>query len=252
MYFLIGSILALVVGVFAAGVGFDRERAFYPTVLIVIASTYLLFASMAGGGAVLAAEVVVFAGFAVAAVIGFRFNMWFVVAALIGHGVMDMFHGHVIDNPGVPEWWPTFCMSYDVVAGGLLALILLGRGDAAAPRPRAAEAIKPHIDAELRAATEPDADAAESFRHLERAHVLSQVSTVQHVRVHLRMLAWAHRRGRCEEMGAQISRIIGAAILTPFGAVPRGNTGGSNVAGFQRLPIPADLSAIIATAEARA
>ena len=36
--YVIGVILTLAVAAFALAVGFDRERAFYPTVLIVIAS----------------------------------------------------------------------------------------------------------------------------------------------------------------------------------------------------------------------
>ena len=44
MEYLIGVILTLAVAGFAAVVGFDRERAFYSTVLIVIASYYVLFA----------------------------------------------------------------------------------------------------------------------------------------------------------------------------------------------------------------
>jgi hypothetical protein len=43
MEYLIGVILTLAVAAFAAVIGFDRERAFYPTVLIVIASYYALF-----------------------------------------------------------------------------------------------------------------------------------------------------------------------------------------------------------------
>ena len=46
MEYLIGVILTLAVAAFALVVGFDRERAFYPTVLIVIASYYALFAVM--------------------------------------------------------------------------------------------------------------------------------------------------------------------------------------------------------------
>lgn len=42
----IGSLLSLVVSVFARSVGLDRDRAFYPTVLIVTASYYVLFAVM--------------------------------------------------------------------------------------------------------------------------------------------------------------------------------------------------------------
>ena len=46
MEYLIGVILTLAVAAFAFVAGFDRERAFYPTVLIVIASYYALFAVM--------------------------------------------------------------------------------------------------------------------------------------------------------------------------------------------------------------
>jgi hypothetical protein len=38
MEYLIGLILSLVVAGFAIIVGFDRDRSFYPTVLIIIAS----------------------------------------------------------------------------------------------------------------------------------------------------------------------------------------------------------------------
>jgi hypothetical protein len=38
----VGIVLSLSVALFARRVGFDRDRAFYPTVLMVIASYYLL------------------------------------------------------------------------------------------------------------------------------------------------------------------------------------------------------------------
>ena len=46
MPYVIGIVLSLSVALFARLVGFDRDRAFYPTVMIVIASTYVLFAAM--------------------------------------------------------------------------------------------------------------------------------------------------------------------------------------------------------------
>jgi hypothetical protein len=46
MEYLVAVILGLVVGAFATTTGFDRDRAFYPTVLIVVASYYALFAVM--------------------------------------------------------------------------------------------------------------------------------------------------------------------------------------------------------------
>ena len=68
-----------------------------------------------------------------AAVLGFKRNMWLVAAALAGHGVFDFFHSRLITNPGLPVWWPGFCGSYDVVAGaGLAWMIWSGRTGAKA------------------------------------------------------------------------------------------------------------------------
>ena len=44
MEYLIGVGLALVVCAFATLVGFDRDRVFYPTLVTVIATYYILFA----------------------------------------------------------------------------------------------------------------------------------------------------------------------------------------------------------------
>ncbi|MGJ5818591.1 hypothetical protein [Paludibaculum fermentans] len=116
--------LSLAVAGFGRLAGFDRDRAFYATVLIVVASYYVLFAVMAGGGQVLVAELVGLGVFGAAAVLGFRLNPWIVAAGLAGHGVFDSFHGRVITNSGMPEWWPAFCGSYDVCAGAILAWLL--------------------------------------------------------------------------------------------------------------------------------
>jgi hypothetical protein len=59
MEYLIGVILSLAVSGSAAVIGFDRERAFYPTVLIVIASYYVLFAVMGASRRTLIIEIVV-------------------------------------------------------------------------------------------------------------------------------------------------------------------------------------------------
>jgi hypothetical protein len=125
MSYLIGASLALAIGLFATWIGFDRERAFYPTVTIVIASYYVLFAVMGGSSRSLLMECAVVVPFSVAAVAGFKRSRWLVVAALAGHGTLDFVHPHLITNPGVPVWWPNFCMSYDVVAAGYLAALLM-------------------------------------------------------------------------------------------------------------------------------
>jgi len=70
--------------------------------------------------------------FLVAAIAGFKFNLWLVVAALVAHGVFDFFHGHLIANAGVPAWWPSFCLAYDACAGGYLAWLLVRSKERAA------------------------------------------------------------------------------------------------------------------------
>jgi hypothetical protein len=108
----------------ASVVGLDRDRAFYPTVMIVVASYYALFGVMGGSGHALAAELAVMALFLAATIAGFKSSLWIVVVALAGHGVLDAIHASLIDDPGVPVWWPAFCGSYDVVAAGCLAWLL--------------------------------------------------------------------------------------------------------------------------------
>jgi hypothetical protein len=125
MGFVIGAILAIVVGIFATLVRLDRDRAFYPTVMIVIASYYALFAVMGGSMQTLGVECVVAMAFVGASVAGFKSTLWLVVAALVGHGVFDLVHGHLIQNAGVPIWWPAFCLAYDVAAAGYLAVLIL-------------------------------------------------------------------------------------------------------------------------------
>ena len=123
--YVVGIALSLGVAVFARAVRFDRDRAFYPTVLIVIASYYVLFAVMAGEIRTVVLEAVLMLVFVIAAVVGFARSGWIVVAGLVVHGVQDAVHGHIIANPGVPTWWPAWCLAYDVGAAGALAWILL-------------------------------------------------------------------------------------------------------------------------------
>lgn len=124
MAFLVGAVLALSVGLSATFLGLDRDRAFYPTVMIVIASYYALFAVMGGSVHALMVESIVVAAFLAASIAGFRTSLWLVVAALSAHGLFDFIHGRLIANPGVPAWWPPFCLAYDVVAAAYLAWLL--------------------------------------------------------------------------------------------------------------------------------
>ena len=124
MAYLVGMVLALLAYLFANRVGLDRDRAFYPTVLVVVALLYDLFAVMGGSPGALRAELVGTAVFIVFVVLGFRRNLWFAVSGLAGHGVFDLAHPHLITNQGVPAWWPAFCLAYDVTAAAGLAWLL--------------------------------------------------------------------------------------------------------------------------------
>jgi hypothetical protein len=130
MGYAIGISLAAVVAGFGRWSGFDRDRAFYPTLLVVIAGYYVLFAAMSGSDHALVAESLAMVAFAALAVTGFRFSSWLVVAGLAGHGVFDALHGAVVANPGVPEWWPAFCLAFDIGAAGVLAISIVRSGRA--------------------------------------------------------------------------------------------------------------------------
>ena len=128
MAYVIGIALAVVVGLFAGALGFDKERSFYPVVLIVIAALYLLFAAIAGSTSAMAAETLPALLFVAAAAVGFRKTLWIVVGGLAGHGVFDFFHHGIVSNPGVPAWWPAFCLAYDVTAAAYLGVLIRVRG----------------------------------------------------------------------------------------------------------------------------
>lgn len=59
------------------------------------------------------------------------------------------------------------------------------------------------------------------------------------------MLLWAMHNHKPSEASGQAWRLITAALMTGFGWLPEGNTGGANVSGFRRMPIPPDLQQII-------
>jgi Protein of unknown function (DUF3703) len=251
------------VSLFGTFFRFDRECSFYPVMTIVIASTYQLFAAMGGTTQLLSLETATFFVFVSAAVLGFRTNLWIVVGALAGHGTFNLVHPHLISNPGVPVWWPAFCMTYDISAALYLAWFLNRsilsptqpdhldpQKEKSSDQPHVGHPIRPFVQTELDAAAAEkfDGDLSASFQKLKRAHVLSQVSTREHVRVHWQMLVWAMRRRDPREILGQVFRIVGAATKTAIGLIPSGNTGGANVSPFKRMPIPEDLADILASA----
>lgn len=124
MGYIIGVALAVGVGIFAGVLGLDKDRSFYPVVLIVIAVLYILFAAIAGSTTAILVELLPAVLFVAAAAIGFKKSLWLVVAGLALHGVFDSIHHQIISNPGVPSWWPEFCLAYDITAAVYLGMLI--------------------------------------------------------------------------------------------------------------------------------
>lgn len=88
-------------------------------------------------------------------------------------------------------------------------------------------------------------DARAEWRHLERAHILSQPMALPHLRTHIAMAGFAVRRHDPREIAGQIVRLVLAAPGSVSGRYPVGNTGGAGVSAFRPMAIPDDLRALL-------
>jgi hypothetical protein len=84
-----------------------------------------------------------------------------------------------------------------------------------------------------------------AFSHLERAHILGQRFVFAHVLSHWLMLRVEIRRKKRSAAFGQVMRIVMGAIGSALGVVPTGNSGGSNISMFKRMPIEPELKNII-------
>ena len=84
-------------------------------------------------------------------------------------------------------------------------------------------------------------DQVAEWRHLERAHILSQPKALLHVRTHFAMLAAGIRRHDRREIVGQLLRLVVAGPGSLTGRYPVGNTGGADVNALSPMPIPDDL-----------
>lgn len=80
------------------------------------------------------------------------------------------------------------------------------------------------------------------WRHLERAHILSQPHPWLHTRNHIAMLNLALRQHDRREAIGQVIRVIVAAPGSLTGRYPEGNTGRTSVGLTAPMPIPPDLA----------
>ncbi len=82
---------------------------------------------------------------------------------------------------------------------------------------------------------------SEAFRFFERAHILGQRSVYYHTVAHYWMLRIGLKQKNFTEVLGQLFRIPAGIIGSAVGIVPTGNTGGTNVNPFKKMPIPEDL-----------
>lgn len=108
-------------------------------------------------------------------------------------------------------------------------------------------ALRHAYDAEMAAATSLYAagECGQAYQHLERAHVLGQRYVVPHVATHYWMLKLGARRRSMPEVLGQFIRIVLGALGSAVGIVPTGNTGGTNISMFRRLPLDPEIQELL-------
>jgi len=88
-------------------------------------------------------------------------------------------------------------------------------------------------------------DLERAFKHLERAHVIGQTIVSAHAKAHWLMFTLELRRRRSGAAFGQAIRLVLGVIGSAIGFVPTGNTGGTDISMFKRLPIAPELQEII-------
>ncbi len=83
------------------------------------------------------------------------------------------------------------------------------------------------------------------FKHLERAHVIGQAYVIPHVVSHWLMFKVEVRRRQPVAAFGQAVRIVLGALGSAVGVIPTGNTGGSDISMFNRMPIEPELKSVM-------
>jgi hypothetical protein len=99
------------------------DRTVYALGLVLIAAVYIGFAVADGRGRVIAVETVIASAFVVLAAASVTGPEWLLVAGLAGHGLKDLWQ-HRTGFVAGTRWWPPFCATVDVVAAGILVVLI--------------------------------------------------------------------------------------------------------------------------------
>lgn len=91
----------------------------YGIALAVLPAIYILFALLAGDGAAMGWEFLFGLPFFIMAYFcakrGFHYSGLAVLGLWIAHAAYDVYHSALVDNAGVPGWYPALCFAFDLV-----------------------------------------------------------------------------------------------------------------------------------------
>ncbi|AYF43626.1 hypothetical protein BALOs_0614 [Halobacteriovorax sp. BALOs_7] len=85
----------------------------------------------------------------------------------------------------------------------------------------------------------------QSFKNLERAHILGQQSLLPHLETHWWMFKIGVKQSNNKEIFGQALRIFACFPGYLLGWVPKGNTGGANISAVKPMPIPEEFSDLL-------
>lgn len=123
---LIGAICGIVIVFVMFRSGMLAERSGAAMLLAAIAAFYPVFAVIDADPLAVALHLAIFAGFTALALRGFRDGLYIIAGGMIAHGIFDI--GLMFTQITGPAWWPAFCASLDIVAGGaIIRLIQTGK-----------------------------------------------------------------------------------------------------------------------------
>lgn len=122
MYAIIAGVL--VAGSMIFGMKFSKTENkpwAYPLVLSTYPMFYFGFAIVANGQAALMQELKyampIFIICIISAIKDIKYSAFVLALGYIGHGIYDVVHIHLFENPGMPIWWPEFCGTVDIIMG---------------------------------------------------------------------------------------------------------------------------------------
>lgn len=103
--------------------GVMNQRGTWATIMVAVASFYVVFAFQTGETLEIVVHTGLATGFVALAIIGARTSAWLLATALLAHGIFDISAGLVIANPA-PGWWGPFCLGMDLVLAAALGWML--------------------------------------------------------------------------------------------------------------------------------